>query len=188
VANLLDEGQFGQALILTPFNYDKGYAKGLELSAIYAEKSWGGYLNATLQKAQGNNIASSQSLFGADELAYISNHYIYLDHDQTFTLSGGAHYHFGDSQVSADFLHGSGLRLTPDSGAPNSGSLPSYTTVNTAFTHTWKDTRAGDIEGRVAIVNLFDKTYELRDGSGVGVGAPQFGPRRTLYAGVSTRF
>jgi outer membrane receptor protein involved in Fe transport len=188
VTNLLDEGQFGQALILSPFNYEKGYAKGLELSAVYAEKNWGGYLNATFQKAQGSNIVSSQSLFGADELAYIANHYIYLDHDQTFTLSGGAHYHFGDSQISADFLHGSGMRRTPDGGAPNAGSLPQYTTVNAAFTHTWKQTRIGEVEGRVALVNLFDKTYQLRDGSGVGVGAPQFGPRRTLYIGLSTHF
>lgn len=188
VANLLDEGQFGQALILSPFNYQKGHARGLELSAVYAEKYWGSYLNATFQKAQGRNIISSQSLFGADELAYIANHDVYLDHDQTFTLSGGVHYHFGDSQVSADVLHGSGLRRTPDGGAPNSGSLPQYTTVNAALTHTWKGTQCGDIEGRVSIVNLFDQSYQLRDGSGVGVGAPQFGPRRTLYVGLSTRF
>jgi outer membrane receptor protein involved in Fe transport len=28
IRNMLDEGQFGQALILSPFNYDRGYAKG----------------------------------------------------------------------------------------------------------------------------------------------------------------
>lgn len=187
IRNLLDEGQFGQALILSPFNYERGMAKGLELSAVYAEKDWGGYLNVTTQKAQGRNIISGQALFGADELAYIASHYIYVDHDQTVTLSGGAHYHFGDSQLSADFLYGSGLRLTPDGGAPNSGTLPHYATVNTTLTHTWKTT-VGKIEGRLALINLFDKSYLLRDGSGVGVGAPQFGPRRTLYAGLSTSF
>jgi hypothetical protein len=35
---------------------------------------------------------------------------------------------------------------------------------------------------------VFDKSYLLRDGSGVGVGAPQYGARRTLYAGISTSF
>jgi outer membrane receptor protein involved in Fe transport len=188
ISNLLDEGQFGQALILTPFNYARGFAKGLELSGIYTEKNWGGYLNVTLQKAQGSNIVSGQSLFGVDELAYIARHYIYLDHDQTRTLSGGAHYHFGDSQLSADFLYGSGLRLTPDDGAPNSGTLPHYTTVNTALTHTWKATPVGKVEGRIALMNVFDKAYLLRDGSGVGVGAPQYGPRRSVYVGLSTSF
>jgi len=37
------------------------------------------------------------------------------------------------------------------------------------------------------IVNLFDKIYELRDGSGIGVFAPQFGGRRDLYAGISQK-
>ncbi|MET3134139.1 outer membrane receptor protein involved in Fe transport [Oxalobacteraceae bacterium GrIS 1.11] len=188
IKNLLDEGQFGQALILTPFNYAQGFAKGLELSGIYTEKNWGGYLNVTLQKAQARNINSGQALFGVDELAYIANHDVYLDHDQTYTLSGGVHYHFGDSQLSADFLYGSGLRKTPDGGAPNSASLPQYATVNTAITHTWKETAAGKVEGRIALLNLFDKSYLLRDGSGVGVGAPQFGPRRSLYMGLSTSF
>jgi outer membrane receptor protein involved in Fe transport len=188
IRNMLDEGQFGKALILTPFNYAQGKVKGLELSAIYTEKYWGAYLNAAVQKAEGKMINSGQALFGADELAYIANHYIHVDHDQTYTMSGGAHYHFGDSQVSADFLYGSGLRSTPDGAAPNSGTLPHYVTVNTALTHTWQHTSVGKLEGRVGIVNLFDKTYLLRDGSGVGVGAPQFGPRRAVYVGLAASF
>ncbi|MYM72444.1 TonB-dependent receptor [Duganella sp. FT134W] len=188
IRNMLDEGQFGQALILSPFNYDRGYAKGLELSSVYSEKNWGTFLNVTTQKAEGTNITSGQSLFGPDELAYISNHYIHVDHDQTVTVSGGAHYHFGDSQVSGDFLYGSGLRLTPDNGAPNSGHLPHYATVNLALTHTWKATPVGTVEGRLALINAFDKVYLLRDGSGVGVGAPQYGERRSIYAGLSTSF
>ncbi|MYM82667.1 TonB-dependent receptor [Duganella sp. FT50W] len=188
IRNMLDEGQFGQALILSPFNYDRGYAKGLELSAIYSQKNWGGFLNVTTQKAEATNITSGQSLFGPDELAYIANHYIHVDHDQTVTASGGAHYHWGDSQISGDVLYGSGLRLTPDGGGPNSGHLPHYTTVNLALTHTWKATPVGTVEGRLALVNAFDKVYLLRDGSGVGVGAPQYGERRSVYAGISTSF
>ncbi len=188
IADLLDEGQFGQALILSPFNYEKGFAEGLELSTIYSATRWGSFLNFTTQKAQGENIISGQALFGASELAYIANHFIYLDHDQTYTVSGGAHYRFGDSQLSGDFLYGSGLRRTPIGAAPNSGTLPSYVTLNMALTHTWKTTPVGKVEGRLALINAFDKSYLLRDGSGVGVGAPQFGARRTMYAGLSTSF
>jgi len=188
ITNLIDEGQFGQALILSPFNYQFGYAKGLELSSIYSTKSWGGFFNVSLQKAQGQNIISGQSLFAPEELAYIANHYIYLDHDQKLTLSGGVHYKFGESQVSTDFIYGSGLRNTPPGGAPNSTELPGYTSVNAALTHTWKNTAVGTVEGRLAVVNIFDKSYLLRDGTGVGVGAPQYGAARTLYAGISTSF
>lgn len=188
ITNLIDEGQFGQALILSPFNYQMGYAKGLELSGIYSQKQWGAFLNIAGQKAQGQNIVSGQSLFGAAELAYISGHYVNLDHDQKLSISGGAHYTFGDSQVSTDFIYGSGLRNTPTGGAPNSSELPGYTSINASLTHTWKNTPAGTIEGRLAVVNMFDKAYLLRDGTGVGVGAPQYGAARTLYAGISTSF
>ncbi len=188
IHNLLDEGQFGQALILSPFNYERGVAKGLELAAIYSQKDWGAYWNVTTQKATGQHIVSGQALFGKDELDYIAQHAIYVDHDQKLSMSAGAHYHFGDSQLSTDVLYGSGLRMTPDGAAPNSGSLPHYTTVNATLTHTWKHTPVGMVEARLAVVNLFDKSYLLRDGSGVGVGAPQYGARRTLYAGLSTSF
>jgi hypothetical protein len=35
---------------------------------------------------------------------------------------------------------------------------------------------------------LFDKVYELRDGSGIGVFAPQFGARRGVFVGLSQKF
>jgi len=37
-------------------------------------------------------------------------------------------------------------------------------------------------------VNLFDQVYELRDGSGIGVAAPQFGSRRGVYVGAAYDF
>jgi outer membrane receptor protein involved in Fe transport len=189
ITNLIDEGQFGQALILSPFNYQMGYAKGLELAGIYTDKNWGAYLNVTREKAQGENIISGQALFAPQELHDIANNYIFLDHDQSLSISGGAHYKFADStQISSDVIYGSGLRRTPDSGLPNSAELPGYTTMNAALTHTWKNTPVGTIEGRLAVINLFDKAYLLRDGTGVGVGAPQYGASRTLYAGISTSF
>ena len=189
VTNLLDEGQFGQALILTPFNYAKGYQEGIELSATYADVNWSGYVNFSVARAKGRDIISGQSTFGADELAYITDHYIYLDHDQRYSLASGVSYRFADSsRVNADLLYGSGLRRTPAGAPPNSAPVPSYATVDLSLTHDWKDTPVGTLEGRLALVNVFDKSYLLRDGTGVGVGAPQYGMRRTFYAGLATRF
>jgi outer membrane receptor protein involved in Fe transport len=188
ITNLIDEGQFGQALILSPFNYAKGYARGLELSGTYSDSNWLAYLNLAYQKAQGKNIVSGQSLFGAAELAYIASHYIYLDHDQTYTASGGVTYKFNGSSLSADMLYGSGLRKTPDAGPPNGAHIPGYAVFNSSLTHLWKTSPTSSIEGRIALLNLFDKTYLIRDGSGVGVGAPQDGLRRSLFLGMTTTF
>jgi outer membrane receptor for ferrienterochelin and colicin len=188
ITNLLDEGQFGQALILTPFNYAQGYAEGVEWANTFSGGPWSGYLNLGVSRAKGRNIISGQSLFGADELAYIADHYIYLDHDQRYTLSGGATYRFGDSRVSANVLAGSGLRNTPDGAPPNSGKLPGYATTDLALIHEWKEFALGTLEGRIGVTNIFDQVYLLRDGSGVGVGAPQYGGRRTWFAALSQRF
>jgi outer membrane receptor protein involved in Fe transport len=193
IRNLIDEGQFGQALILSPFNYDKGYAEGIELSSIYTNKQWTGYLNLAYQKAQGENIVSGQALFGTNELAYIANHYIYLDHDQTYTMSGGASYVFGANRISGDAIFGTGLRRTaatvnPADVVPNGDHLPAYTVVNATFIHSWNKTPFGDLQARVGVLNVFDKSYELRDGTGVGVGAPQWGVRRTFFTAMSLSF
>jgi len=41
---------------------------------------------------------------------------------------------------------------------------------------------------RFDVINAFDRIYQIRNGTGVGVGAPQFGPRRGFFAGVSMPF
>ncbi len=39
-----------------------------------------------------------------------------------------------------------------------------------------------------SVLNIFDRSYQLRDGTGIGVGAPQFAPRRTFLLSVSKPF
>jgi len=184
--NLVDEGQFGAPIILTPFNYRKGYAKGIELSASYASGSFTAYANFAWSQAKGKDIVTSQFNFDPDELAYIHDHYIHLDHDQTYTISGGGSYRFGDSRISADLLYGSGLRR--DGSVPNGGKMPDYMQVNLGAAHDFTGLPGGPLTIRADVINVFDKTYGIRDGSGVGVGAPQFGPRRGVFVGVSKAF
>jgi outer membrane receptor protein involved in Fe transport len=192
--NLLDEGQFGESLVVSPFNYRFGRAYGVEATGSYHNGPFGAYANVAYGRERGKDIVSSQFFFAADELAYIHNHAIDTDHDQTWTISGGTSFafsnRFGQLRTSLDLIFGSGLRRSPDNAvAPNGEKLASYAQVNIGF--------AQDIEGsghlagttvRFDIVNLFDQTYEIRDGTGVGVGAPQFGPRRAFYTGISKSF
>jgi outer membrane receptor protein involved in Fe transport len=44
------------------------------------------------------------------------------------------------------------------------------------------------LTGRLDVVNVFDESYELRDGSGIGMFAPHYGPRRGLYATLTREF
>src|SRR5690348_2210719 len=111
VQRLQDEGQFGSALVYSTFNYEAGRVKGLEFTASYAQGPLSAYFNASLGKAIGKRIITSQYNFAADDLAYVDDHWIFLDHDQKLTSSGGIGYALDDStRVGADYLFGSGLR------------------------------------------------------------------------------
>lgn len=184
VTNLLDEGQFGSALLYTPFNYAQGKVYGVELTANYHDGNFNAYANLARSTALGKDIMSSQYTFDADELAYIANHWIHLDHDQTLSASAGVSYHWLGTTYSADAIYGSGLR----NAFANTEHLSDYFTMNLGASHNFDSKTLGQLEGRISIVNLFDKVYEIRDGSGVGVGAPQFGARRGFYLGVTKKF
>jgi outer membrane receptor protein involved in Fe transport len=187
--NLIDEGQFGAPIILTPFNYTYGKQYGLELTNSFTAQNLTAYLNLSWQYAHGKDIDSAQFNFSPEDLAYIAQNYIHLDHEQEFTASGGASYLWDHTRFSADFLLGSGLRadevLSDGTSIPNGAHLPEYLQVNLGANHIFHLGDAGTLTTRFDIINVFDKHYEIRNGTGVGVGAPQFGPRRGLFFGIS---
>lgn len=187
--NLIDEGQFGAPIILTPFNYAYGKQYGAELTFNYTAAEFSAYANLSYQTAVGKDIDSAQFNFSAADLDYIAGHYIHLDHEQKFTASGGTSYLWGDTRLSGDLLVGSGLRadeVLPDgSSIPNGAHLPEYVQVNFGVSHVFHLDSAGTLTARFDLINAFDKIYEIRDGTGIGVGAPQFGPRRGLFVGLS---
>ncbi len=186
--NLVDEGQFGAPIILTPFNYARGRQYGVELNGTFNEGPFTAYANFAWARNQGEHIVSSQFNFGAADLAYIASHYIYLDHDQTYTASGGVSYLWRGTRIGGDLIYGSGLRSTGPDGIPNGDRLPGYVQVNLALSHRFETAPMGPLEVRLDVINLFDHVYEIRDGAGVGVGAPQYGPRRGVFAGITQSF
>ena len=189
--NLIDEGQFGAPIILTPFNYADGIIKGVEFSANYAKGPLTAYANFTIEQAKGKDIVSSQFSFDPADLAYIRANSIFLDHNQTYTGSAGVAYlirsGFAEgTRFSGDMLYGSGLRR--DGTVPNGDSLAPYTQVNLSVSHKFELPYLQALDVRFDVINAFDKVYEIRDGTGVGVGAPQFGARRGFFAGVTKSF
>jgi outer membrane receptor protein involved in Fe transport len=194
--NLIDEGQFGAPIILTPFNYLYGRQFGVEFTANYVAGPLSTYLNLSAQSAKGKDIDSAQFNFSPADLAFIANNFIHLDHEQEQTASGGIAYSWNDTRLSADFLLGSGLRADLDlppgettpyggTGIPNGEHLPFYTQVNFGSSHVFRFDAAGTLTVRFDVINVFDREYQIRNGTGVGVGAPQFGPRRGFFLGLS---
>jgi hypothetical protein len=190
--NLIDEGQFGAPIILTAFNYAKAYVAGGIFTISYDQGPWSIYGNAAYSRAMGNNIISEQFNFAPDELAYIAQNYIHLDHDQTWTASAGAAYTFNQgtkyqTRVSVDLVAQSGLRASTPT-VPNGASLPEYATVNASIVQKLDLGFGQGTELRLDVLNIGDAVYEIRNGTGVGVGAPQYGIRRAILAGLTQRF
>jgi outer membrane receptor for ferrienterochelin and colicins len=190
--HLIDEGQFGAPIILTPFNYRYGQVYGVEFTGQYTAGHFQTYGNVAFQRAIGKDFESSQFNFSPDDLAYVATHYIHLDHEQEMTISGGAAYAWRGTRVSGDLLVGSGLRaslILPDGSAvPNGAHLPYYRQVNLGASHAFDGEGINGLSVRFDVINAFDQKYQIRNGTGVGVGAPQYGPRRGYFVGVSQAF
>ncbi|MDB4793423.1 TonB-dependent receptor [Methylacidiphilales bacterium] len=188
--NLIDDGQFGAAPILSAFNYAHGQICGVELSQNYHQGGFSAYANLAVEEGLGEKVNSAQSvLFSADDYNYIYNHYIYLDHSQSFTGSMGLIYNITQTETTPylEMICGSGLRQNID-GVPNGGSVPAYDSVNVGFSQGFKWANIPNLTARFDVVNVGDQVYEIRSGSGVGVFAPQFGQRRSFYGGLTYSF
>jgi outer membrane receptor protein involved in Fe transport len=210
--DLIDNGLFGQALVLSAFNYARGYNEGIEFKTKFTSGNFQAYGNVSVAQQRANDPVSNQFLFdnttpladlgGLTLLKYLQTNFIYTDHNQFVTASAGALYQFcgrvataaeafGDDglswcgvKLSADMIYGSGLR----NGDANISTVPAYTQVNIGIKREFllpNDPKPMTI--RFDVVNLFDTIYEIRDGTGIGVFAPQFGPRRGFFLGVSKK-
>ena len=181
IRDMLDEGQFGQALIYKPFNYDQANIYGLEFSSDYKIKNFTAFANVAYQKAQAKGINSGQYLHEVAEVDYSQKTSLNPDHAQRVTASAGLAYKFTKTKTNLGFdvLYGNGLRR----GEANTLKMPSYSQFNIFATQ-----KIEKFNLRLSINNILDKKYALRDGTGIGVQASQFAPRRSAYLILSREF
>jgi outer membrane receptor protein involved in Fe transport len=191
--DLLDDGQFGAALVTSGFNYEKAFNEGVELTAKYRNGDFRAYGNLAWGIQKGTNIVSNEFLIdnamplatlgGLTRFQFIQNNFIFTDHTQIWTASAGLSYLWWGTLFTTDMIFGSGLR----NGDANTTHLPAYNQVNAGVSHEFVGYTMMPFTLRLDVVNIFDNVYQLRDGSGIGVFAPQFGPRRGVFAGWSSK-
>jgi outer membrane receptor protein involved in Fe transport len=134
---------------------------------------------------QARDITSAQFEFPAAELAYVSAHDIRLDHEGEVSATAGAAYGWRGSRAFVDILYCSGLRR----GFANLGKLPAYYPLDLGLEHTIPLPAASlAVKLRIDVVNVFDEIYQLRDGTGIGISASQYGPRRSCFGGIAVLF
>ena len=186
----IDDGQFGQAVVLTQFNYARGYSEGIEFKAKYQKDGFTAYANFSTNRTKAIDVVSNQYLFTDPvEFAYINTHYHFTDDAQLLTASAGASYKWDNTLVSLDGIFGSGLR----EGFANLGHQQPYTQFNFALSrdfNLWPQAfwpNAKPLNLRFTVVNLLDTLYQLRSGTGIGEFAPQYGPRRSFFVTLSQK-
>jgi outer membrane receptor protein involved in Fe transport len=202
--NQLDDGLFGQSLILSSFNYAQGRVYGAELTASYTHGGFSSYANLAYSVAQGKGAASAQFLWpDQGTVNYVNSHWIYLDHDQRISGSFGAAYTWNEgphysTRVYVDAIYGSGLRQDgggsiggaedPNDPIPNGDTVPSYYTINVGAEQSFKLAHDQTLKARIDVVNLTDNSYELRSGTGVGVNAAEYGARIGFFGSLTYVF
>jgi len=182
----LDDGQFGQAVVLDQFNYAHGYSEGAECKLSYDARGFRVYGNFSYEVTRVEDVVSNEYVIGDPlELAYMSNNYSSSSDAQTISASFGSSYHWHSLLASIDGIYGSGL---PE-GFANEENSPGYTQWNAALAWScdpWNDKKSLIL--RLSAINLFDQSYVLRAATGVGEFAPQYGPRRGLFTELTQEF
>ena len=80
------------------------------------------------------------------------------------------------------------LTLPDGSAIPNGDHTPSYTQINLGLSHAFDIAGSGPLTVRFDVINVADKVYQIRSGTGIGVFAPQYGPRRGFFGGLAWKF
>ncbi len=186
IQDVLDDGQFGNARVLTPFNYKHGKEYGINFNLAKMKSSYGAYLNLAYSVARAEDAIDQQYNFTSDQLQYLQSNYIYMDHDQTYTASFGGYYKpLKHTKVYIDNIYGSGL--ASGDYPPNTTHRPSYFQTNAGITQDVYVKGFGLTRLNLYVVNVFNNIYELRD-QGIGVFGPQYAQRRTFYVSVDKVF
>ncbi|MGO8804463.1 MAG: hypothetical protein ACLQSH_15220, partial [Candidatus Binatus sp.] len=70
-------------------------------------------------------------------------------------------------------------------GFANTDELGENFQINLSVEKGWQVAGVGLVKTRVVLINATDNINELRNGTGIGIFEPGYGPRRTVYAGVT---
>jgi len=173
----LDDIQVGNTNLVTPYNFAKGRAGGVEAGAVAVlSRRVHAFANLSLERAQGQGIATATYLFPPSALA--NPGWQLLDHVQTWTANLGATFHDGPPQLSALAAYGSGLRTGP----ANNEHVPGWIRVDATLAQRLDDVA---LKPTVAfdVVNLFDAQYAYRIGNGFN--GSHWAPGRSLYLRLS---
>jgi outer membrane receptor protein involved in Fe transport len=189
--NLIDEGQFGAPIILSAFNYARAHVAGAEFTLSYDQGRGRSMAMPPIRALWAPTSSRHSSTLGQTNWLTPRN----ITFISTMIRHGPRRREQPTRSTrvripnprSVDLLAQSGLRASTPT-VPNGASLPEYAAVNASIVQKLDLGLGQGTELRLDVLNIGDAVYEIRNGTGVGVGAPRFGIRRTILAGLTQRF
>jgi len=183
-SHYLDTGQFGVVPIFAPFNYGKGHIWGEEVAVRYRDPRLSAYANLTLGQNWQKGVATGQFNFDPDELSFIDDHAILLDHQPFVGISAGGGFRVGPYQLSLDGVYSSGLR----GGFADQQQLPTVVEVNAAVERRFRLPWGGVLVDRLTVVNALDRINLIRPAEGIGIFQSAYGPRLAVFNSLTMPF
>jgi outer membrane cobalamin receptor len=180
----LDTGQFGVVPIFAPFNYDHGFIWGSQAAITYKTEQFSTYANATLGRNLQKGVVTGQFNFPADELAFIDEHHIVIDHQPLIGASAGASYKLAGFNFSLDTTYSSGLRA----GFADLEKLPDVIQLNAGVERDFEIPGIGKIIDRFTALNLLNRINLIRPAEGIGIFQAAYGTRLTLFNTITIPF
>ncbi len=98
--DMIDDGQFGQAVVLTQFNYAEGYSEGGEVKAKYVNGNFRAYANFSYNITRAIDVISNQYLIDALTYNYLLTNWHYTDDMQLMTGSAGVSYRWNGNLIT----------------------------------------------------------------------------------------
>ena len=108
--SILDEGQFGQALILSSFNYKRGEFTEANSPPAMITARFSAYRKCRPGNGRVARTSAPLNFFSIRmNSPFIKKHWVFLDHDQRLTSSAGISYTWKDWRATIDGLYGDGF-------------------------------------------------------------------------------
>jgi outer membrane receptor protein involved in Fe transport len=179
--NMLDEEELFNTSIFQPFNFDKGYAYGVEVS-LKGDLSahWSEYFNYSYEIAKGRGLSGGIFAFSPSQAAAIQQAgWQFLDHVQVQTANAGLTYTKDRYWLTGQALYGSGLRTDPTNGT----SLPSHITFDATFGY--KLPFYG-LRASLDVLNILDRPYPITISNGFN--GSHYAPGREFFVRLAGDF
>ena len=138
---MIDDGQFGQAVVLTQFNWARGYSEGAEFKIKYHQRQLQRLRQFRLQHHQGDRTGVQPVSVRRRRIRLSGYHYHYTDDMQRMTGSAGASYRWDGTLFTTNMNYGSGLRF-----GTSTSIQPAYAVFNAGIAHDFRGPgrQAGD--------------------------------------------